>query len=68
MAIEVLVHLASNGNDLDTEEKLQSVLETPIKDTKVRFARKKSKNILSIPKISIVDTLNWISLLATSWC
>ena len=36
VAFEVLVHLAeANGNTLDTEEKLQSVLESPIKDTKL---------------------------------
>ena len=50
MAIEVLVHLAEDGNDLNTEEKLQSVLESPIKDTKLPLGAD-----VTVSRVSVAD-------------
>ena len=51
MAFEVLVHLAENGNDrFNTEEKLQSVLESPIKDTKLPLGAD-----VTVSRVSVAD-------------
>merc|ERR1712223_2004570 len=51
VAFEVLVHLAeANGNTLDTEEKLQSVLESPIKDTKLPLGAD-----VTVSRVSVAD-------------
>ena len=77
VAFEVLVHLAeANGNTLDTEEKLQSVLESPIKDTKLplgadvtgRFFQERYLQLTYFDfKDPIIFTLNCLSLVKQSY-
>ena len=51
MSFEVLVHLAEDGNDrFNTEEKLQSVLESPIKDTKLPLGAD-----VTVSRVSVAD-------------
>ena len=50
MSIEVLVHFRDEDNDINTEEKLQSVLESPIKDTKLPLGAD-----VTVSRVSVAD-------------
>lgn len=50
MSFNVLVHIAEAGNDIDTEEKLRSILESPIKDTKLPLGAD-----VTVSRVSVAD-------------
>ena len=45
-----MVHLAEDGNDLNTEEDLQDLLESPIKDTKLPLGAD-----VTVSRVSVAD-------------
>ena len=50
LAIEVLVHLAEDGNHLQSNEQLQSILDSPIKDTKLPLGAD-----VTVSRVSVAD-------------
>ena len=50
LAIEDLVHLAEDGNHLQSNEQLQSILDSPIKDTKLPLGAD-----VTVSRVSVAD-------------